>query len=79
MVTEREQLVDLSQYLFGPDGARRFWQVPRYEWGLLTANELWDLGCRETVRRRLEDECWYYQIGVALRSVAMDRQDVSLV
>lgn len=64
-MTEREQLVDLLSYFVGPTMARTYWHQTRSEWGFLSADELWNLGCHETVRRWLFDSAEAHIAGIA--------------
>lgn len=48
---ERDRLLDLLRRIDTPDPILRYWRWPRHSWGGLTAEELWELGCVETVTR----------------------------
>jgi hypothetical protein len=72
-VTEREDLFDILSSWAGPDGAALHWSHPRNMWGGLCAQELWDLGMRETVRRWVHDSTEAVLRGVADRVNRDDR------
>lgn len=48
---ERDRLLDLLRRVDTPDPILRYWRWARRSWGGLTAEELWELGCTETVTR----------------------------
>jgi hypothetical protein len=55
-MTEREHLFSLLVGFLGIEGAEWYWRRSWSRWGWLTADELWDMGMCETVRR------WVYEL-----------------
>lgn len=56
-MAERDQLLGLLRrvvWIAEPDA---WWARRRMAWGGLSANDLWGLGCHETVRRAVFDTC----------------------
>lgn len=63
-LTERDHLLSLLIECIGPTAAAYAWARPLYVFGGLSPQELWHLGCHETVRRWVEEST-----GARLRSV----------
>lgn len=65
-LTERDRLIELLSRWLGPEAAAWQWTRRRHAWGNLTAQELWELGCYETLR------AWIYESTEALLQGVME-------
>lgn len=61
--TERDQLLELLADTWWVRDTADWWDRRRSVWGGLSAQDLWDLGCLETVRRAVRETCTAGQMG----------------
>jgi hypothetical protein len=56
-LTERDRLLASLAGSVGPERADRLWARPTSRWGGLSGQELYELGCLETLRRWVQEVC----------------------